>query len=98
MGATPTVGRSIERLAMQRVLDHIHAEKNGGRSSHTLPELSESTGLDPNTAEDAMEQLEEGGPYTVEKVMPEYGKPVWHVKGSAYELGGWDNDVWNVRS
>lgn len=98
MGATPTVGDSIERLALQRLIDHIHAEKQRGLSSFPLPELAEATGLDPTTTERAMARLETGGPYTVERVEPEYGERCWHVRGSADELGDWDAEVWTVRS
>jgi DNA-binding MarR family transcriptional regulator len=98
MGATPTVGDSIERLALQRLLDHIYAEKQRGLSAFPLAELAEATGLDPTTAEQAMTRLETDGPYTVNRVEPEYGERCWHVRGSAYDLGGWDSEVWNVRS
>lgn len=97
MGTTPTVGRSIERLATQRVLDHIHAEKKRGRSIYTLTEIAEATGLDPTTAVQVMGQLEDGGPYTVEAADTAYAERQWHVRGSAYDLDGWDCDAWNVR-
>lgn len=96
MAATPSVGDHIERLALQRILDHLRAEQDRGRSFYTLTEISEATGLDPTTAAQAMEALEDGGPYTVEPVDAEYSEIQWHVWGSPYELDGWKSDVWNV--
>lgn len=98
MGATPTVGDSIERLALQRLLDHIHAERRRGLSAFPLSELAEATDLDPTTVEAAMTQLETGGPYRVDRMEPEYGERCWHVRGSADELGNWSADAWTVRS
>jgi len=82
---------------MQRVLDYLHAEKRAGRSSHRLTELSAATGLAPATTERTMTQLETEGPYTIERVDTDSGTPVWHVRGSAYDVDGWETDVWNVR-
>ena len=96
MAATNSVGDHIQRLALQRILDHLRAEQERGRSFYTLTEIAEATGLDPTTAAQAMEELEDGGPYTVEAVDAEYSEIQWHVWGSPYELDGWDSDVWNV--
>lgn len=97
MAATDSVGDHIQRLALQRILDHLHAEQNRGRSFFTLSEIAEATGLAPLTVSQAMEELENEGPYTVESVDAEYSEIEWHVWGSPYELDGWDSDVWNVR-
>lgn len=96
MAATDSVGDHIQRLALQRILDYLHTEHGQGRRFYPLTEIAEATGLDPTTAAQAMEQLEDGGPYTVEPVEATYGETQWHVWGSPYKLDGWTSDVWNV--
>lgn len=75
-------------MATSRVARGVH--------SFTLAALAEATAIDPTTVEQVMTRLEAGGPFTVERVQPEVGEIRWHVRGSAYDLDGWDSDVWNV--
>lgn len=97
MGATPEtkrIARSIEKLAVSRVLDHLHQERKRGVSTFPLTELSEATALAPPTVAQVMEFLEGTGPFRVERAP--ISAIVWNVRGSPYELDGWESDAWNV--
>lgn len=90
---TKRIARSIEKLAVGRVLDHLHQERKRGISTFPLTELSEATALAPPTVAQVMEFLEETGSFRVERVP--ISEIAWNVRGSPYELDGWESDAWN---
>ncbi len=97
MGVTPTnrpVGRGIEKLAIGRVLDHLHQERSRGRGTFPLSEIAEATAMNPSTVAAVMRFLEDTGPFYVERAP--ISEIAWNVRGSPYELDGWESDAWNV--
>lgn len=88
------IRRGIEQAAISRVLDYLHRELGKGLTIIPLVELSETTSIDPETAESVMRRLERTGPFDVEPL--EHGEIRWRIEGCVYDIDDWDNTDWNL--
>lgn len=94
MASQKPVRRGIEKAAFSRVLEYLHQRHQKGLTIVPLIELSETTSIDPNTAESVMICLEETGAFDV--VPLEYGEIRWRIEGCVYDIDGWENTDWNL--
>lgn len=96
MATTAELERTIEDLAIERVLEYLYMTKKNGRLVYPLVEIARETALDPATAESVMALLEETGPYTVSRQGGHSGETRWLVRGSVYDVDEWDSEAWNL--
>jgi hypothetical protein len=87
-------GHDIQRRAKYRTTRdaaRARAHPRGQEARNQLPDAAGAPGSNrarSTTAELAMEQLEDEGPYTVEKVVPKYGEPVSSWARRTVSMGG----------